>query len=202
MLMNTNSNLDKFGLTPEDEFYDSSLTQISDEGAIEVKPFTNALMTWWKCRMEQDDTINISEDGNHSMLKCEVTLNGGDPETHSFTSDDEIDVESIIEVSEETGLVNLFIYIPKPISSELVVQISNTLMKINTELEYGHFEIYNPKDSKENFLRFRENTILKGISVGKVNAVENLYNFSYAYYSIGLNGLCSNHNNFKYWLLS
>jgi hypothetical protein len=199
--MNTNTKLDRYGLTPEDEFYDSNLIQVSDDGAVDVKPFTNSLMTWWKCRMNQQDSIDISEDGNNSILKTEITLNGGDPDICIFTSEDEIDVDSIIEVSEDIGLVNHFIYIQKPIPQELSVQFASDIMNINTELVYGHFEIYTTKESKEQYLRFRENIILKGISVGKVNTIENLYNFSYAYYTVGLNLLCDSNKEFSNWLL-
>lgn len=66
--MNTNTELDQYGLPPNDEFYGINQIQVSDQGAVEVRPYTYALMNWLKCRMNQPDTIDIHPTGMTSLL--------------------------------------------------------------------------------------------------------------------------------------
>jgi len=66
MIMTSITMRDKNDLEPDDEFYDLNFTQLANGNSLNVKPCTYALMTWWKMRMGNQDTLDISDDSNTS----------------------------------------------------------------------------------------------------------------------------------------
>jgi hypothetical protein len=164
------------GVEQDDEFYGVEFSQVSDDGVREVFPLTYALMTWWKVRMENQDTIDISEDSLSSMLRYESGYEAGEDENY-LDDGDEIGFDNIIEVDEERKLVTLFSYVPKPIPTVLVPEVFASIIKINPHLIYGHFEAYKPESESDEgsyFLRYKVSTFLHGVKLGKVDVIDAL----------------------------
>jgi hypothetical protein len=99
--------IDQYGLESDDEFYQLSFIQSSPEGALDVKPATYALMTWWKVRMGNKDTIDISSDSNDSMLRFDSTYIGGEFKDGGLGKKDKVEIDHIIEVNELSMLISL-----------------------------------------------------------------------------------------------
>ena len=188
----------------DDEFFGIEFTQISDEGSREVFPITYALMCWWKVRMGNQDSIDISEDSNYSMLRYESTFSGEDYEGSPLSEEDNINLDHIIEVNESEMLTSYFAYIPKKIPEELVSEIALILMDINPSIRYGSIELYttqNEEDESEHYLRYRVSTCLKGIKLGKTDVIENMVNYAQILHGEALLSMC-NSELFKEWVLN
>jgi hypothetical protein len=198
--MTKNTNIDKYGLQPEDEFYQLTFTQVSDEGALEVRPFTYALMTWWKCRIDQSDSIDIAPDSMSSLLTYESVITGGDSEQSSFNADDEFDTDNVIEVQEDIGLISYFIYVSKRLTTKYAREVALDIGQLNTRLQYGHFEVFNSTATNEYFLRFRSSLILQDVLVGKVNAIDKMVENAQLNCIYGINALCESQSGFKDFL--
>ncbi len=76
-------------------------------------------MTWWKARMGNKDTIDISSDSNDSMLRFESTYIGGEFKDGGLSIKDKVEIDHIIEVNEPSMLVSLYSYIPKAIPDDI-----------------------------------------------------------------------------------
>jgi len=199
--MSNKTKMDHNGLEDDDEYYELSFLQSTDEGAIEVKPCTYALMTWWKVRMGNSDTIDISNESNNAILRYQSSISGSDEYELSISADETVDLDNILEVDEEEMLVSYFGYIPKDIPIELISNIESSIRDHNLETKYGYAEIYSIVDDENtiNFLRFKASTYLDGIKVGKTNAVENLVNNAQYNLSLLLFKLCE-HEDVKDWI--
>lgn len=194
--------LDQYGLTPDDELYDFSLIQVSDDGtSVTVRPYTNALMGWWKRRMNQPDTIDIAKDGMSSTLNFKSSFSGGDSDISVFEEDDEISLDNYIEVDEETGLMSFFIYVAKPVPKELTHEVSNAILNTNPHLRFGHLEICSTGSDDREVLRFRSSIFLKKIKVGKVDSVEEFVTNSQLSCTIGLGLMATIEESIKEWVL-
>jgi hypothetical protein len=187
----------------DDEFFGIEFAQSSDNGVREVLPVTYALMCWWKVRMGNQDTIDISEDSNFSMLRYESTFAGEDYKGSPLGEEDNINLDHIIEVNESEMLASYYAYIPKRISEELVSELALSLMDINPSIRYGSIELYttqNAEEVSEHFLRYRVSSCLKGIKVGKTDVIENMVNYAQFHYGEALFSLCQSET-FKKWVL-
>jgi hypothetical protein len=169
--------IDQYGLESDDEFYQLSFIQSSPDGALDVKPATYALMTWWKGRMGNKDTIDISTDSNDSMLRFDSIYTGGEFKGGGLGKKDKVEIDHIIEVNELSMLVSLYSYIAKAIPDDMSNELAVSLMNINPKLQYGSIEVYttDAEDGQsQHFLRYRASTCLKGVKIGKVNVIENM----------------------------
>ncbi len=196
--------LDNYGLEPDDEFYERMpIIQTSDEGTRDIKTCTNALMILWKVRMGNEDTIDISEDCNHSMLNFESTYSGGESEENNLTEDDEFDLDHIIEVDEESMILTFYSYVAKPIPDELISNIGLETLNINSKLKFGNFELHstNSNGVESIYLRYRTSACLKGVKVGKVEVIENLISNTQLNLAIAFESW-SKDADFKNWLLT
>lgn len=191
---------DQYGLSPDDEFYGLNQIQVSDQGSVKVHPYTYALMTWFKSRMNQPDTIDIHPSGKSALLTYESTITGLGQDESSSTQYDEFDVDNVIEVQEDAGLVSYFIYIKQPIPDDYVSNVAIQIMNINPDLQFGHFEVYTTNSTGEHFLRFRSSMILKEVKVGKVDSLQHMLETSTDYCSQGLLVLFLDEN-LKRWIL-
>jgi hypothetical protein len=195
--------IDRYGLQSDDEFYKLSFFQSSPEGTLDVKPATYALMTWWKVRMGNKDTIDISSDSNDAMLRFESAHTGGGFKGGGLGKKEKVGIDHIIEVNELSMLVSLYSYIAKPIPDDIANELAVTLMNLNPKLQYGSVEVYtaDTNDSlSQHFLRYRASTCLKGVKVGKVNAVENMIDLGQDNHGLVLDLICQTPK-YKKWLL-
>ena len=193
--------IDQYGLTQDDEFYNSfNLTQVSDEGAVEVRPYTNVLMTWLKCRMNQLDTIDISKDGMSSLLNFETYVSGADSDLSIFAEDESVSLSNYIEVDESTGLITYYIYAGSSLDDDLLTKVVNAITKSNQSLWLGHFEIFNVKKLNYKLLRYKASVNLKKIKVGKVDVLEDFITISQVNCSIGLSLMSKSDNEVKEWI--
>ena len=172
--MTTDAPRDNNGLESDDEFYELNFTQVSDDGAIDVKPCTYALMTWWKVRMGNDDSIDIASDSNSASLRFETDITGADDDNAAFTSVDSITTDNIIEVDEVQKLLKLFSYVPKPVPKKMIKAITSAIDEFNESSNYGHAQLFSIENEGvgESYVRFKASTFLEGIKVGKTNTVE------------------------------
>jgi len=85
-----------------------------------------------------------------------------------------VTIDNIIEVDETHKIIKFFAYVPKPIPIEIVSEASSIIHQFNENSEYGYAELYlvNANESSQYYIRFKVSTFLKGIKVGKVDAVE------------------------------
>ena len=196
--------IDQYGLESDDEFYQLSFIQSSPEGALDVKPATYALMTWWKVRMGNKDTIDISSDSNESMLRFESTYTGGEFKGGGLGKKDKVEIDHIIEVNELSMLVSLYSYIAKAIPDDMSNELAVSFMNINPKLQYGSVEVYttDAEDGQsQHFLRYRASTCLKGVKIGKVNVIENMVDLAQSNHGWILDLICQTPK-YKKWLLS
>lgn len=196
--------IDQYGLESDDEFYQLSFIQSSPDGALDVKPATYVLMTWWKVRMGNEDTIDISSDSNESMLRFDSIYTGGQFKGSGLGKKDMVEIDHIIEVNELSMLVSLYSYISKAIPDDMANDIAVSLININPKLQYGSFEVYTTDGEdgqSQHYLRYRVSTCLKGVKVGKVNAIENMIELSQANHGWALDAICQTLK-FKKWLLN
>jgi hypothetical protein len=195
--------IDQYGLESDDEFYQLSFIQSSPDGALDVKPATYALMTWWKVRMGNKDTIDISSDSNDSMLRFDSTYSGGEFKGGGLGKKDKVEIDHIIEVNELSMLASLYSYIAKSIPEDMVNELAVSLMNLNPKLQYGSVEVYttDAEDGEsQHFLRYRASTCLKGVKVGKVNAIENMIELAQSNHGWILDAICQTPK-YKKWLL-
>jgi len=196
--------VDQYGLESDDEFHKLSFIQSSPEGTIDVKPSTYALMTWWKVRMGNKDAIDISSDSNQSMLRFDSTYIGGEFKGGGLGKKDKVEIDHIIEVNELSMLVSLYSYIAKAIPDDMSNELAVSLVNLNPKLQYGSIEIYttDADDGQfQRFLRYRVSTCLKGVKLGKVNAIENMMELAQANHGWILDAICQT-SEYKKWLLS
>lgn len=198
----TKTQLSPYGLPPEDEFYDLDFIQVSDEGSIEVRPYTYTLMTWWKVRMDQSDSIDINPNGMSSMLNFESSVTGGNSNISVLSEEDEFTVDNIIEVDEENGQISFYIYMQQPIPEEYAPEVAMKTLNVNPLLQYGHFEIYHSDEDKNHYLRYRSSVILNGVLVGKVNTLQNMIEHSQYTFSLGINAMCNEDEKFTKFVLN
>lgn len=170
--------VDSYGLESDDEFYQvlENFTQVSDEGVVLVKPCTYALMTWWKVRLGNDDSINIENESNNSSLQFPTSVNGSSQDELSLAADESVAISNIVEVDEKDEIVKYFGYIQEAIPPKLVKEVEKLIKDYNNALVYGYLEIttVGEGDKTANYLRFKASTILEGIKVGKIEAVSHL----------------------------
>jgi hypothetical protein len=196
--------IDQYGLESDDEFYQLSFIQSSPDGALDVKPATYALMTWWKVRMGNKDTIDISCDSNDSMLRFDSIYTGVEFKGGGLGKKDKVEIDHIIEVNELSMLVSLYSYIAKAIPDDMANELAVSLMNINPKLQYGSVEVYttDAEDGEsQHFLRYRASTCLKGIKVGKANVIERMINLAQSNHGWILDTFCQTPK-YKKWLLS
>jgi hypothetical protein len=196
--------IDRNGLESGDEFYRLSFSQSSPQETLDVKPATYALMTWWKVRMGNRDTIDISSDSNYSMLRFDSIHTGGGLKGGGLGKKEKVAIDHIIEVNELSMLVSLYSYIAKSIPDDMTNELAASLMNLNPKLQYGSVEVYTAVTNdiqSQHFLRYRVSTCLKGVKVGKVNAVENMIDLAQANHGLVLDLICQTPN-YKNWLLS
>ena len=195
--------IDQYGLESDDEFYKLSFIQSSPEGALDVKPVTYALMTWWKVRMGNKDTIDISSDSNDSMLRFDSIYTGGEFKGGGLGKKDKVEIDHIIEVNELSMLVSLYSYIAKPIPDVMANELAVSLMNLNPKLQYGSIEVYktDAEDGQsQHFLRYRASTCLKGVKIGKVNVIDNMVDLAQSNHGWILDTICQTPK-YKKWLL-
>ena len=195
--------IDQYGLESGDEFYKLSFMQSSPEGTFDVKPATYALMIWWKVRMGNKDTIDISSDSNSSMLRFDSTYTGGEFK-RGLGKKDKVEIDHIIEVNELNMLVSLYSYIAKAITDDMANELAVSLMNTNPKLQYGSIEVYttDTEDGQsQHFLRYRASTCLKGVKIGKVNVIEYMVNLAQTNHGWILEAICQTPA-YKKWLLS
>ena len=196
--------IDQYGLESGDEFYQLSFIQSSPDGALDVKPATYALMTWWKVRMGNKDTIDISSDSNDSMLRFDSTYTGGEFKGGGLGKKDKVEIDHIIEVNELNMLVSLYSYIAKAIPDNMANELAVSLINLNPKLQYGSIEVYttDAEDGQsQHCLRYRASTCLKGVMVGKVNVIENMIELAQSNHGWILDLICQTPK-YKKWLLS
>ena len=199
--MTTTTEPDQYGLSPDDEFHGLNQIQVSDEGVVEVYPYTYALMTWLKCRMNQPDTIDIHPSGKTALLTYESTFEGLGQDQSLLTQDVEFDVDNVIEVHEDAGLVSYFIYIKQPIPDDFASNVAVQTLNVNPDLQLGHFEVYTTKSTGQHFLRFRSSMILKEVKVGKVDSLQNMIETTIGNFGQGLHMLLQSDSTFQNWLI-
>ncbi len=195
--------IDRFGQESDDEFYKLSFMQSSPEGILDVKPTTYALMTWWKVRMGNKDTIDITNDSNYSTLRFDSTYIGGEFKGGGLSKKDKIDIDHIIEINEHGMLVSLYSYIAKAIPNQIAEKLAVSLMDINPMLQYGSIEVYKTNSNNgefQYFLRYKASTCLKGIKVGKINAIENMLGLAQTNHGWVLDTICQTLE-YKKWML-
>lgn len=183
----------KYGLEGDDEFYDLNFLQSAPDGVVEVKPATYSLMTWWKTRLGNQDTIDITNESNESILRFGSVYTGEDVDGGSLGKKDEVAVENIIEVKEPLMLVSLYSYMSSAVPKNIVEELSEELQKLNPKILYGSIELCTSDPSKKkvkHYLRYRVSTNLTGIKVGKVNAVENMIYLAKLNYGWVLDDIC------------
>jgi hypothetical protein len=193
---------DRYGQAPDDEFFELSFLQSSDDGVKEVKPLTYALMCLWKVRMGNEDTISISEHSDGALLNFDSTYNGSDSGDTNLTPDDEIELDNVIEVDEKQGRVSLFCYIPRQIPEELTSLLALACLNINPNLQYGHIEVYTTTSDGESlhYIRYRASVALGGVKVGKTDAIENMLNTGLSMFGVALDAACKD-NDIRKWIL-
>jgi hypothetical protein len=160
-------------------------------------------MTWWKVRMGNKDTIDISSDSNDSMLRFDSIYTGGEFKGGGLSKKDKVEIDHIIEVNELSMLVSLYSYIAKAIPDDMANELAVSLMNLNPKLQYGSIEVYttDAEDGQsQHFLRYRASTCLKGVIVGKVNAIENMIELAQSNHGWILDTICKIPT-YKKWLL-
>ena len=196
--------VDQYGLEKDDEFYGLYFAKSTNKGLVEVKPCTFSLMYWWKGLLGYPDMIEISKGSNTAMLQFESTFGGGDSGETELTEQDVLDIDHIIEVDEEEMLISLYSYVPIPLPEKLVGAVSLAILNINPETRYGSLELCsteNEEGENEHFLRYRAATYLRGIKLGKVEAIESMVTNGSEFFGLALDAMCVN-KSIKKWLLS
>lgn len=201
--MTTDTTRDNNGLESDDEFYELNFTQVSDDGAVDVKPCTYALMTWWKVRMGNDDSIDIASDSNSASLRFETDIIGPNDDTAAFTAFDSITTDIIIEVDEVQKLLKFFSYVPKPVPKKMIKAITSAIDDFNENSNYGHAQLFSIKNEgiSESYVRFKASTFLEGIKVGKTNSVEVFVNSAQLQCTILYMVICSD-SVVKNWIIN
>jgi len=196
--------VDQYGLEKDDEFYGLYFAKSTNKGLVEVKPCTFSLMYWWKGLLGYPDMIEISKGSNTAMLQFESTFGGGDSGETELTEQDVLDIDHIIEVDEEEMLISLYSYVPIPLPEKLIGAVSLAILNINPETRYGSLELCsteNEEGENEHFLRYRAATYLRGIKLGKVEAIESMVTNGSEFFGLALDAMCVN-KSIKKWLLS
>ena len=196
--------VDQYGLEKDDEFYGLYFAKSTNKGLVEVKPCTFSLMYWWKGLLGYPDMIEISKGSNTAMWQFESTFGGGDSGETELTEQDVLDIDHIIEVDEEEMLISLYSYVPIPVPEKLVGAVSLAILNINPETRYGSLELCsteNEEGENEHFLRYRAATYLRGIKLGKVEAIESMVTNGSEFFGLALDAMCVN-KSIKKWLLS
>ena len=196
--------LDQYGLEQDDEFHGLYFAKSTNKGLVEVKPCTFSLMYWWKGLLGYPDMIEISKGSNTAMLQFESTFGGGDSGETELTEKDVLDIDHIIEVDEEEMLISLYSYVPIPVPDKLIGALGLAILNINPETRYGSLELCsteNEEGKTEHFLRYRAATYLRGIKLGKVEAIESMVTNGSEFFGLALDAMCVN-KSIKKWLLS
>jgi len=196
--------VDQYGLEQDDEFHGLYFAKSTNKGLVEVKPCTFSLMYWWKGLLGYPDMIEISKGSNTAMLQFESTFGGGDSGETELTEKDVLDIDHIIEVDEEEMLISLYSYVPIPVPDKLIGALGLAILNINPETRYGSLELCsteNEEGKTEHFLRYRAATYLRGIKLGKVEAIESMVTNGSEFFGLALDAMCVN-KSIKKWLLS
>ena len=196
--------VDQYGLEQDDEFHGLYFAKSTNKGLVEVKPCTFSLMYWWKGLLGYPDMIEISKGSNTAMLQFESTFGGGDSGETELTEKDVLDIDHIIEVDEEEMLISLYSYVPIPVPDKLIGALGLAILNINPETRYGSLELCsteNEEGETEHFLRYRAATYLRGIKLGKVEAIESMVTNGSEFFGLALDAMCVN-KSIKKWLLS
>ena len=196
--------VDQYGLEQDDEFHGLYFAKSTNKGMVEVKPCTFSLMYWWKGLLGYPDMIEISKGSNTAMLQFESTFGGGDSGETELTEKDVLDIDHIIEVDEEEMMISLYSYVPIPVPEKLIGALGLAILNINPETRYGSLELCsteNEEGETEHFLRYRAATYLRGIKLGKVEAIESMVTNGSEFFGLALDAMCVN-KAIKKWLLS
>jgi len=196
--------VDQYGLEQDDEFHGLYFAKSTNKGLVEVKPCTFSLMYWWKGLLGYPDMIEISKGSNTAMLQFESTFGGGDSGETELTEKDVLDIDHIIEVDEIEMLISLYSYVPIPVPEKLIGALGLAILNINPETRYGSLELCsteNEEGETEHFLRYRAATYLRGIKLGKVEAIESMVTNGSEFFGLALDAMCVN-KAIKKWLLS
>ena len=196
--------VDQYGLEQDDEFHGLYFAKSTNKGLVEVKPCTFSLMYWWKGLLGYPDMIEISKGSNTAMLQFESTFGGGDSGETELTEKDVLDIDHIIEVDEEEMMISLYSYVPIPVPEKLIGALGLAILNINPETRYGSLELCsteNEEGETEHFLRYRAATYLRGIKLGKVEAIESMVTNGSEFFGLALDAMCVN-KAIKKWLLS
>jgi len=196
--------VDQYGLEQDDEFHGLYFAKSTNKGLVEVKPCTFSLMYWWKGLLGYPDMIEISKGSNTAMLQFESTFGGGDSGETELTEKAVLDIDHIIEVDEIEMLISLYSYVPIPVPEKLIGALGLAILNINPETRYGSLELCsteNEEGETEHFLRYRAATYLRGIKLGKVEAIESMVTNGSEFFGLALDAMCVN-KAIKKWLLS
>ena len=196
--------VDQYGLEQDDEFHGLYFAKSTNKGLVEVKPCTFSLMYWWKGLLGYPDMIEISKGSNTAMLQFDSTFGGGDSGETELTEKDVLDIDHIIEVDEIEMLISLYSYVPIPVPEKLIGALGLAILNINPETRYGSLELCsteNEEGETEHFLRYRAATYLRGIKLGKVEAIESMVTNGSEFFGLALDAMCVN-KAIKKWLLS
>jgi hypothetical protein len=171
-------------LPKEDEFYginfiQSETTKNEETGVIEtktreVKVGTYSLMGWWKGILGNEDTIDISEDSESATLTYTVTLSELDEDVAEVVSRE---APIFIEVTEQyypdCPLIVFYCYPGglSGLSDEETENMTTYIGEVNlNDMIFGNFEM-NIDEDGSGTVRYKSSLCLKGISVGKSDAI-------------------------------
>lgn len=143
---------------------------------------TDSLRTWWTDIKSQEDSIQVSDDLNSSLLSYESSVS----EIDGIANHETVNVTTVIEVNETAGLISAYLYVENALSEELAAQVGVQTLNVNPRLSLGHFELYTPKQSNEHFLRFRSAMQVQSVESDLVAVLDDLVQTSNAQFVRGL----------------
>lgn len=152
---------------------------------------TAALHNWYNSQVGPSDSIKVSEDRVRALLNFESTLPGILAD-ESEGSEAPIDVDNVIEIEEDTGLISIYIYIKGELSEEVASRIGIQTINVNPLLTFGHFEVYTTKKNDQHFLRYRASIYAKSIEKNIEHVINDLFNNASENCMQGLNKILVN----------
>lgn len=171
-------------LPKEDEFHginfiQSEAIENEETGEMEtktreVKVGTYSLMGWWKGILGNEDTIDISEDSENATLAYTLTLNDLDDDVAEVVSRE---APVFIEVTEQYypnhPLIVFYCYPAglSGLSDDETENMATYIGEVNLgDMIFGNFEM-NVDEDGSGTVRYKSSLCLKGISVGKSEAI-------------------------------
>ena len=186
-------------LPKEDEYYGISFLQAEtieneETGEVEtqsreVKVATYSLMDWWKRILGNEDTIEISEGSEHAMLTYTMTMNDLDDDiADEISTDAQVFIEVYEQYYPNTPVLTFYCY-PQALaglSAEMTEALVTHVSAVNLEdMIFGNFEL-NVDENGGGQVRYKSSLCLKGISVGKANAIASFVAISDTQLQMGL----------------